>query len=57
MNRVGLAVLGLLGIGLLMAGIAVARGHIDGAAILAAVAIFYALAITAWASTNRKRSR
>ncbi|MFL2002170.1 hypothetical protein [Microbacterium sp. A1-JK] len=54
MNRIGAVVLGLFAIGLLMAGIALARGHVDGAAVLAAVAILYAVALTAWAAHNRR---
>lgn len=57
MNRLGRIVLALLALFLLFALIAISRGQIDGAAVLAAFSLSYAIAITAWACTNRKRTQ
>lgn len=56
MNALGRVVLALLLSGLFFAVVAVTRGHIDGAAFAAATLISLALAITVWASINRKRT-
>lgn len=55
-NVYGQVVTVLLTVGGVFMVLAILRGHIDGAAVIAATLILLALFTTVWTATNRKRN-
>ena len=55
MNETGRVVFLLLAFGLAFTGVAILRGHFDGAALVAVVSLTFAVLITVGSGINRKR--